>query len=340
MLNLSGFGLSDEVDLGEEIGDSVCHSARPLLQTILVLGASLSKFQMEDLSKRNQRTEPKSSSEREFENVELSITRRFGAQSMALVAQWRAAARKLLDFESESIDDGLGLGTSAILSPRQITGVASDLKRRSLVIILDYKIVWNSLNPSQQLRLQRQIALLMNEPAITIASAIMQSPVNALASWIKKGKTIVRSLLRNAIWDKARLSEDANESSGAIAPSKALLWLSSHQSLETHSVSCSSLALYEADASTVLVSKHAKLAEGNCQLATARLSNLVPALSDELAFRSLESLDRDVIEADVISALYIEHPLEKLLKWVDRFLLWIEKWWQRLRWVVARRTPQ
>ncbi|MEL7052328.1 MAG: hypothetical protein AAGM45_11155, partial [Cyanobacteria bacterium J06588_5] len=35
-------------------------------------------------------------------------------------------------------------------------------------------------------------------------------------------------------------------------------------------------------------------------------------------------------EADVVSVNYIEHPLEKLLKWIDRIFLWLEKLWQTL----------
>ncbi|MGB7488156.1 MAG: hypothetical protein WA901_18330, partial [Phormidesmis sp.] len=34
------------------------------------------------------------------------------------------------------------------------------------------------------------------------------------------------------------------------------------------------------------------------------------------------------LEANVISVDYVEHPLETLLKWIDKILLWVEKRWQ------------
>ncbi|MGB3670885.1 MAG: hypothetical protein WA984_12280, partial [Phormidesmis sp.] len=34
------------------------------------------------------------------------------------------------------------------------------------------------------------------------------------------------------------------------------------------------------------------------------------------------------LEANVIFLGYVEHPLEKLLKWIDKILLWVERQWQ------------
>ncbi|MEO0855177.1 MAG: hypothetical protein AAFY15_16975 [Cyanobacteria bacterium J06648_11] len=36
------------------------------------------------------------------------------------------------------------------------------------------------------------------------------------------------------------------------------------------------------------------------------------------------------MDASVVTASYVEHPLEKVLKWLDRFLLWLENGWRRL----------
>jgi hypothetical protein len=41
----------------------------------------------------------------------------------------------------------------------------------------------------------------------------------------------------------------------------------------------------------------------------------------------------------VIAFDYIEHPLEKLLKWVDRICLWVEDRWQTFKgWLLRLRT--
>lgn len=39
---------------------------------------------------------------------------------------------------------------------------------------------------------------------------------------------------------------------------------------------------------------------------------------------------QDYIEASVLTTTYLEHPLEKVLNWVDRAFLWLEACWQRL----------
>lgn len=41
---------------------------------------------------------------------------------------------------------------------------------------------------------------------------------------------------------------------------------------------------------------------------------------------SLENAGSDYLETDVISMDYVLSPLELVLRWVDRFLLWLEKW--------------
>lgn len=50
--------------------------------------------------------------------------------------------------------------------------------------------------------------------------------------------------------------------------------------------------------------------------------------------RRLSSNSPDAFEASVNSASYLEHPLEKILRWVDRILAWCEQRWQQ--WVERR----
>ncbi|MEL6900963.1 MAG: hypothetical protein AAFP07_08440 [Cyanobacteria bacterium J06606_4] len=35
-------------------------------------------------------------------------------------------------------------------------------------------------------------------------------------------------------------------------------------------------------------------------------------------------------DVDVITISYVEHPLERLLKWIDRIFVWLEKQWHLL----------
>jgi len=74
--------------------------------------------------------------------------------------------------------------------------------------------------------------------------------------------------------------------------------------------------------------KEACLLKGNDDKAL-----LQEACSRRPFLRSFSFTDDDVttddgIEVDVISSTYVEHPLEKLLNWVDQGLLWIERRWE------------
>ncbi len=173
---------------------------------------------------------------------------------MRWVCRGRAAAKRLVSFDREILSVGLqvelGFGQGKFSSPAQITGVASDLKTRSLLLVLDYSAVWNGLSADQQLRLQHQITAFLSRGSIRL-------------------------------------------------PFKAK----------------DSIAVY-------------KLAE---PVSTPLF--LTKLLCSEKSDRQRV---RDVIEADVVSITYVEHPLEKTLKWVDRILLWIEKQWQRIRAVLHK----
>lgn len=254
LLNFSGFDVSGLGSSGFEAvdsssthlqPDSASHDAiqglaQPLFQTLVAVGACLSSAQIRALSAPGSLI-PDGSGQSQ-------------SRLMHWVGRWQAAARQLLSFDREILSVGskveLGLGRGDLSSPAQITGVASDLKTRSLLLVLNYSAVWNGLSADQQLRLQHQITAFLSRGSIRL-------------------------------------------------PFKAK----------------DSIAVY-------------KLAE---PVSTPLF--LTKLLCSEKSDRQRV---RDVIEADVVSITYVEHPLEKTLKWVDRILLWIEKQWQRIRAVLHK----
>ncbi len=57
----------------------------------------------------------------------------------------------------------------------------------------------------------------------------------------------------------------------------------------------------------------------------------------------LEAAADRLLDAKVVAFEYVEHPLETVLKWIDRLLTWVEGQWQILmevwrRWLSRKRN--
>lgn len=203
----------------------------PMVQALLAVGKCLSPAQVKLLS-----------------GMTAASSRQLAVQSFSRALQQRAASlfnrRRRADLQAS----------------QRITGIASDLKTRSLVLILGQTTVWKGLSAVQQGQLQSQIALFLEregaQPADSFAAT---QPLGSL--------------------------------SGRLAPVLDLL---------THDLA---------------------------QALTHRKSAIVAAPAARTVAVEIPSGDLSYcLEADVIAVDYIEHPLEKLLKWVDQILLWLEKW--------------
>jgi len=298
----SGQSLSIDLQFNRLSCDVAQASARPIFQTLVAVGSCLSSAQITVLS------EPRP----------LAPNGSGPSRFMRWVGKWSTAARSLLSFHQKksSVEANVGVFEQKTLSlPAQITGVASDLETRSLILVLDYSAVWNGLSADQQSKLQHQIAAFLhpeftNSPPEANLLNVSSIP-RLITNWIGIAKQLIESLYLSADYSSVdyplvELSV-ANESS-LILDSKADLGCLAIQKNE---------AISPADIGN---------SEPVPKLAKPTLSTLpTKLLCNE---KNNRKQARKTIEANVVSVTYVEHPLEKMLKWVDRILLWAEKHWE------------
>ena len=199
----------------------------------------------------------------------------------------------------------------------RITAIASDLETRSLVLVLGHTLVWHGLSAAQQQQLWAQIARLISggypersffragsSAAFTPSSTAKVLPGQSrglmrpiLSFWVEVLKTVAQRQKRTQ-----RFSSRLPKLSGGFG------------------------RLSDS-------SPKPRLAPGPALIEAA--SNLYCALPAHRpitsAVKPSGSANTADWEADVLATSYIEHPLEKLLKWVDQSLLWLETHWQRLK---------
>ncbi len=194
--------------------------------------------------------------------------------------------------------NGLSVGEASGCVAGRITGIASDLETRSLVLILGHKLAWQGLSVAQQQQLQAQIIGFVDAKALPGQTRGLVRPV--LSFWVEVLKRVIqlqpRSKRFSSRMAKLPSGSEVLEPSpqSRLSPGPALIGLASN-------LQCA-LPAYRPAAPTV---------------------------------KRLDSAGTADWEADVLAVDYIEHPLERLLKWVDRLLLRIENRWQALFAVVS-----
>jgi hypothetical protein len=245
-----------------------------------------------------------------------------------------------------------------------IQGVASDRVSRSLVLVVGQNQLWHVLTPEQQRRLQFEIARLVQGPIDTASGAIAALGANAgpqsmaarlpqqgLAwptTWQQRWRQLLQTFapafrrpeLSGQIGDRRSMlpteSRLNHRPSGSQNPPPALVpglapwpwstpskhlkaWLAKYLPDLLPSRPPSS-ALVQAAASADLSpwTPPAITLETREPPGTSEVSGPVPDLTQAW-------------ESEVISIHYLEHPLERLLRWIDQLLAWIEHQWSRLQ---------
>ncbi|PZO56360.1 MAG: hypothetical protein DCF15_08805 [Phormidesmis priestleyi] len=264
LLNFSDFAdtFADSSSLAESSLDikSNSETESPILKTLLAVGACLSPKQVWQLHRRG-------------------VSQRL----QGWLSRWGVAQQ----FENRPVK-------------AQITGVASDLTPRSLVLVRDHTTIWSGLSAAQQSQLQTKITLLLAEeqPVSQSISFTAQPAEAAGAIDGVKALTYSHFLLRplRFFWvEVLRMISQWRRSSGAniSMPSQSAL-------------------------------------DEDCQ----RQKKTVSPAQSKRANRALPQIRvtlKDCVEASAVAIGYVEHPLEIVLKWVDRCLLWLEDRWRSLK---------
>lgn len=204
----------------------------------------------------------------------------------------------------------VGKGDEIVVS-EQITGIASDLETRSLVLVKGHTAVWNGLSAVQQAKLQNKISLLLARESAVWARSLSSETDLALSqkpSLVRSFWSFWVEVLRVVAW----LYRD-------YSPAAAFQLSEEVIQLPTGSLPRQPLVLEKAAETSLAIPVLERVAVSD---------RLVP---DENS-RGADYLGgADYLEANVIAFDYIEHPLETLLKWVDRICLWVEARWQAFK---------
>ncbi|MEL6468410.1 MAG: hypothetical protein AAFQ74_01665 [Cyanobacteria bacterium J06623_4] len=249
--------------------------------------------------------------------------------------------------------------------PALITGIASNVKTRSLVLVLGFNSTWNALTPTQQAQLQRHFRQFLVGNGLNSQDSLLQEGNAGLSLnfscsqpfWMRYS-TYAQKLTQSPIGLNARVPK-----SSLIRPVNSfwlyvlqyvlqmLFALRQRRQAQASSVlsrftekfslnSSGSLKLSAANLQGALATGPPQGLKANAsKIQTSRPSEVEGSLGTEanIPLHSLrcESLSCDgdtagIWDADVITISYVEHPLERLLKWIDRIFVWLEKQWNVL----------
>ncbi|MEM6452597.1 MAG: hypothetical protein AAF703_20060 [Cyanobacteria bacterium P01_D01_bin.105] len=284
--------------------------AETISQVIASVGKSLSSQQLADLQVRHARRDVKlQGSMQGLRSLRLPVS----SQMTVAFKGWMTGLSQRLRWGSRHRAIG------------KITGVASDLETRKLVLVVDYQMGWDGLCEVQQQQLIQKIAGFVDEydivPMLSDRSLCCEIAATGRKMSVSKGvlpndrtsplfsglAQSVRSFWVEVLWvvismkqqQLRRLPPSTNRLRGRHILGKGLLGFRRK----------------------FLIFKRTVHVRGHIQ---------EPAKGHMAMLRPGHSATADSIEADVISASYVEHPLEWLLNRVDQALLWLERRWQAL----------
>ncbi len=191
----------------------------------------------------------------------------------------------------------------------QITGVASDLETRSLLLVIGYSQVWNGLSANQQMQLQSQIDRFL--PSVGKIQTVQ--PSCTTVSTLNNKIAVAVSIKQNVLTQPLR--------SFWIEVLSAIAWMKQRY--------------HRAKSAARLTSGRDQIEGGGFRLQGLPDVHMSDVDLGAIALNSDNAKNQKgqpyYLDVDVIMVGYVEHPLEKLLKWVDRILLWLEDRWNLVR---------
>ncbi|MEL7316104.1 MAG: hypothetical protein AAFN08_14350, partial [Cyanobacteria bacterium J06559_3] len=257
----------------------------------------------------------------------------FGRRSVA------GLLRRMDVQDSEFASTGVEIATVQThgLGSLKVTGVASDLKMRSLHLVLGSTVIWDRLTVRQQARLQQKILRLLEgdtEQHYFLSATIHALRVSSVAALIGKQSTLTRpvhdfwvEVLRAVTWLKQRYGArpiSCLTSRWRAFAEQAML---PSVSIETGLSGTETGLLPALEGEQIVVASRDRRFIFNQTMREQRSAVLAP---EGMATAQSQRNQADYWETGIVAVDYIEHPLETVLKWVDRILLWIEAQWQTL----------
>ncbi|MFG6098292.1 hypothetical protein SPB21_23735 [Leptothoe sp. ISB3NOV94-8A] len=186
------------------------------------------------------------------------------------------------------------------------TTLASSIETQKIVLVNPSNEVFDIFTPEQQADLKHYIACVMN--AYRESRTIVPRKTKQLSA-----KTI---LAIGAVFIAA-LPMEFRKAWAQVAPGPKALSL---PPLETNNPQPRSRVFYPSSAT-----------KGTVKTRAQRLSS---GATHTYSARHLSSKDPHAFEANINDVSYLEHPLERMLRWLDRVLTWCEHRWQQ--WLEGR----
>lgn len=312
-------------------GDFLSHE-KPLLQTLCAVGSCLLPRQINALRAISTAEQLH---EHDSQNAD-DLRRASRLSAWDRVFQWgqRTISRMTaLPTLSRQSSHPIVKQQHALELAQRITGVASDLETRSLVLVLNHERIWKGLSARQQKKLQAQISAFMENRGVkpvkpSWLSYIRQKMMSAGTSVLPVSQAAVR-------WFSSWRQRIPYQQPVLASPVKCSVELSAQvEASSSQIVSSPNASMASHLAETALLDS---AETGVCSSPQKRLRDFNPMLL--AASATLQSFflevepgnSADYIEANVLTVEYIEHPLEKVLKWLDRLLLWLEARWRALQ---------
>lgn len=340
--------------IGSALAEGAIVSEGSMVQTLRAVGSCLSSRQVKALLKIGHEARNSSDSNALAQMPLAEQLVRVGRRSVAGILRW-------VDFkngETNRVDSAIASAQSNVLGLQKVTGVASSLETRSLQLVLGHTTVWDGLSARQQARLQQKILRLLEgdiEPRSFWPATFFAWKSRPTAALLGQQSALVRpvndfwvDVLRAVLWLKQRLwskpishltgsigqMEGANSAVNQLASVLPRRMASATQpTLPAVSIDVE-LPIAETSSLPVLSGKQDVISlreSRSSSTHTKRVQRSASLVSQGKAEANSQRRQADYWETDVIAIDYIEHPLETVLKWVDRILLWIEAQWQRLQ---------
>ena len=197
----------------------------------------------------------------------------------------------------------------------RITGFASDLETQRLVLVLDYDVVWDGLSAAQQRLINDKIAALLTVRRRTIQTVNVLGDRYALS--VVDDQVIVRPRWMQ-FWMRSPLfSYELSQSIRSFWVE--VLWAVANLRRRKQQLPAEEKRLKDYGY------LWRKIAGSQPRLCFLRGDNAYQRALPFLA--QVYIAGSEGLEADVISVSYVEHPLESVLNWLDRKLLWLERLW-------------
>ena len=279
---------------------------------------------------------------------QLSWWQFFGAKTSGFIKRLIVRSHQLDNVASDQLPSVQEIAGKDLLSAKsqKITGIASDISTKSLVLVLGNITVWNGLSAEQQKCIQDKIDTFLGVCDASPQVSSCDSRSRLVSNTVADTRLGIPQAKTAQIVSKTSQAALSIAKDGLVQPVRSF-WIAVLQVMSEwfccgKNVACPRHLTPECLKLPTLSFLVGRSVDSLPSDSLSSLQYILPiscryvsplpqhVYSVQTATLSTTTGDTSsYLDATVISVDYIEHPLEKFLKWVDRCLVQIETWWQR-----------